>query len=277
MLGRFEESHGGRLLFNRGPSYTTWWDTTGLRMRKQKSVHKAVIHKMLRNPVYCGKVRYQGETFPGSHSPIVSMKLFEQVQDVLDGNRIGRNNGGQTHTYALRDFVVCGECGCKITAGTHKHKYVYYRCTHGKGGCSQGYVREEVLVNQIEDILAKIAIPDSIVRALMTEAALADQLADTQARRERTKIAGTLERVNERKSALMDHLIDATVDRESYANKMRELNDERTTLELRQKELESQASNTFMQLERLVELGAGAALMFQKGSLDQVVSEKFCK
>lgn len=251
----------------------------GLRMRKQKSVHRAVIHKMLRNPVYCGKVRYKGETFPGSHSPIVSVKLFDQVQEVMDGNRIGRNNGEQKHAYALRDFVVCGECGCKITAGTHKHKYVYYRCTHGKGGCSQGYVREEVLVNQIEDILAKIAIPDSIVRALMAEAALADQLADTQARRERAKIAGKLERLNERKSALMDHLLDGTVDRESYANKMRELNDERTTLELRQRELESQASNTFLQLERLVELGAGAAFTFQNGTLEQrrdVVANVLC-
>lgn len=240
----------------------------GLRMRKQKSVHRSVIHKMLRNRVYCGMVEYRGEIFPGIHTPIVSVDLFQRVQDVMDGNRIGRNNSGEKHSFALRDFITCGECGCKITAGKHK-TYVYYHCTHGKGVCSQGYVREEALVAQVESILSKIAIPDSIVRALMAEAALADELADTQARKERKNIARQLERMNERKSALMDHLLDGTVDRESYAIKARELDEEKTTLELRQRELELQASNTFLQVERLVELGAGAAFVFQNGSLEQ--------
>lgn len=251
----------------------------GLRMRKQKSVHKSVIHKMLRNPVYCGKVRYHGDTFAGSHTPIVSVELFERVQDVMDGNRIGRNNASQTRAYALRDFLTCGECGCKITAGTHKKKYVYYRCTHGKGSCAQGYVREEILIRQVEEMLAKIAIPDSIVRALLAEASLADKLADTQARQERKNITRNLDRMNERKSRLMDHLLDGIVDHESYAMKVRELDEEKATLELRQKELEVQASNTFLQVERLVELGAGAAFVFQSGSLEQqrdVVANVLC-
>ena len=48
-----------------------------------------------------------------------------------------------------------------------------------------------------------------------------------------------------------------------------ELDNERTTLELRLKELELRASDTFLQVERLVRLGAGAAFAFQSGSMDQ--------
>lgn len=229
--------------------------------------------------MYCGKVSYHGETYPGIHEPLVSVDPFERVQGVMEGNRIRQSNSEQKHMYALRDFLVCGECGCKITAGTHKRKYVYYRCTHGRGDCSQGYVREEALSGQIERILARIAIPESLVQALLVEAAVADDLADRNARRQREEIARSMQRNEERKSALIDHLIDGVLDQNSYAAKVKELDDERTTLELRLRELECRASDTFLQVERLVRLGAGAAFAFENGSIEEqrdVLSNTLC-
>ena len=93
-------------------------------------VHRSSLHGMLRNPVYCGIVRYKGELFQGKHEPIISLELFEKVQRVFEPNRNG--NKEQTHLFALRDFLWCGDCGCKITAERQKG-HVYYRCTHGKG------------------------------------------------------------------------------------------------------------------------------------------------
>jgi len=245
----------------------------GLRLRKQRSVHRSAIHKMLKNPVYCGKASYHGETYPGIHTPLVSVKLFEQVQAVMAGNRIRQSNSEQKHAYALRDFMTCGDCGCKITAGTHKNKYerkyVYYHCTHGRGDCSQGYVREEVLLDQVEEILSRIAIPDFLVQALLVEARVADELADSDARHQRQKIARALEKNEERKSALIDHLLDGVLDQASYAEKAKELDNERTTLELRSRELQSTASDAFAQVERLALMAAGAELAFKNGSLDE--------
>lgn len=39
------------------------------------------------------------------------------------------------------------------------HRYVYYRCTKKGAKCSQRYVREEVLDQQLSDLLAAFAIP----------------------------------------------------------------------------------------------------------------------
>jgi hypothetical protein len=77
----------------------------------------------------------------------------------------------------------------------------------------------------------------------------------------------------------VDHLLDGDVDRETYAIKVRELDDERTTLELRLNELEQRASGTFLPVERLARLGAGAVFAFRNGPLQQqreVVASTLC-
>lgn len=45
------------------------------------------IRKLLTNPVYAGRIRWQGETYEGQHDPIVPPDLWEAVQDVREGRR----------------------------------------------------------------------------------------------------------------------------------------------------------------------------------------------
>ena len=79
-------------------------------------------------------------------------------------------NNPQKRTYVLRDFLWCAECGAKITASTHKG-YICYRCTHGKGACSQhSYIREGRLTAEVAKVLDRIAITPDIAEALVEEA-----------------------------------------------------------------------------------------------------------
>jgi len=45
------------------------------------------VSDMLRNPFYVGIIRMKvsGETYAGVHQPIVSIGLFDRVQNVIDG------------------------------------------------------------------------------------------------------------------------------------------------------------------------------------------------
>ena len=98
------------------------------------------------------------------------MSLFERVQQQVVRNRNG--NKQQRHEFLLRDFLTCHECGCKMTAQLTKG-HVYYRCTHGKGkdSCGQrGCVREEKLIPQVSELLARIAVKPHHVAALIGEA-----------------------------------------------------------------------------------------------------------
>ncbi|MEI8011646.1 MAG: recombinase zinc beta ribbon domain-containing protein [Candidatus Omnitrophota bacterium] len=62
--------------------------------------------------------------------------------------------------FAYSGLMVCGKCGCAITAEIQKGKYVYYHCTGFKGKCQDRFVREEELTTQFADIVKKLYIDD---------------------------------------------------------------------------------------------------------------------
>lgn len=45
------------------------------------------LYKILKNPIYLGKVRFKDATYEGQHEPIISEDLWTQVQDQLASNR----------------------------------------------------------------------------------------------------------------------------------------------------------------------------------------------
>jgi site-specific DNA recombinase len=61
----------------------------GLRNRLGNPPGVSAIHRMLRNPVYAGVVRWRGVEREGTHTPLVSRELFGKVQSVLDAHSSG--------------------------------------------------------------------------------------------------------------------------------------------------------------------------------------------
>jgi hypothetical protein len=97
---------------------------------------------------------------------MVTLEEFDKAQVIL--GRRGKPRVAK-HEFAFTGLMTCGECGAQITA-ERKHKqlksgdiafYIYYRCTWRKKyvTCSQrGVMREEVLIQQIDDELANYEI-----------------------------------------------------------------------------------------------------------------------
>ncbi len=121
---------------------------------------------LLKNPFYHGLIRYSGEFYEGKHEPIISKKLFDDVQDVM--TRKSKPKTKELKSYTYRGLLHCGECGCFITTETQKgHNYL--RCTKRKGPCSQKYVREEVITSQIQTELKKYSLSDAVADWLIAE------------------------------------------------------------------------------------------------------------
>lgn len=84
---------------------------------------------------------------------------FELVQQILSGKAKPKP---QKHEFALNGFVRCGECGMAITAEKHTKTYksgkmgefVYYRCTKKGKTCSQQFIREKDLEQQVLETLS---------------------------------------------------------------------------------------------------------------------------
>jgi hypothetical protein len=59
----------------------------GLTSAKDRPLSLSTLQHLLRNPFYCGMIRYKGELFHGSHEPLVSRTLFDRVQRSLRKRR----------------------------------------------------------------------------------------------------------------------------------------------------------------------------------------------
>jgi hypothetical protein len=48
-----------------------------------------------------------------------------------------------------------------------REKYVYYRCSHGRGKCALPYMREEYVSERMGELLKHIYVPETIARTIM--------------------------------------------------------------------------------------------------------------
>lgn len=109
----------------------------GLRTKAGKIPSPQLIEKILRNPVYCGRIEAFGEVNKGSFEPIISEQLFDLCQNVGSKGDIQARSTNNP-LFPLRKFVVCSDCGQKLTGSrsTDKRgrKHAYYH--HGAKKCS---------------------------------------------------------------------------------------------------------------------------------------------
>lgn len=140
-----------------------WSEKRGLRTRGGGKLRKSALHKMLQNPIYYGTFRWRSETYEGKHEPLISKSLFDRCQERLME---------KTHSMTKRDFpyrglVKCGLCGCHLTASIVKGRYIYYRCTQGRGKCEQKSIREDRLGVELASVVDRIHLSSTQASELL--------------------------------------------------------------------------------------------------------------
>ena len=70
--------------------------------------------------------------------------------------------------YLYRGLFQCGGCGCVITTETQKgHNYL--RCTKRVSPCTQKYVREEIVSEQVDRAISDVSLDAAIADAMAAE------------------------------------------------------------------------------------------------------------
>ena len=169
----------------------------GLRTLSGNKLPKSRIHELISDPFYCGKIRWKGEIYKGSHKPLISQELFDEVQIKLT-RKIGTPQY-RKHLPVFKAKMQCEECGGTITWETQKGHW-YGHCSHYKNCGQKTYIRQEKVEEQLFPYFDKVAPKNErIVQWL--EKALKESHADeinynTNKRNELNKIiAGTDRRI----------------------------------------------------------------------------------
>jgi site-specific DNA recombinase len=136
----------------------------GLKLRGSK-FYSSTVHQILRKRLYTGDFDWDGETYTGTHEPLVTRERWQRVQGLLDA-RAENKTRRLKHDFAYTGLVHCGHCGCLLVGELKKGKYVYYHCTGNRGKCTEPYTRQEVLAREFATILQELVIPQPILEWL---------------------------------------------------------------------------------------------------------------
>jgi DNA invertase Pin-like site-specific DNA recombinase len=208
----------------------------GLKGSLGKPVRKSQVARLLRNPIYYGVFRFNGELYEASHPPLISKKLFDSVQGILDNRH--RNDKPTEVKYAFTGLMRCEYCGCAITAEKQKG-HIYYRCTKKKGPClSKKFLREEALLSQVNEAIKKVYIDEQ------TKGKMINRLNEVFQEESKASSSLSLEvknRIGEfdtKIERLIDIFIDRQITQEEYSKRKAKLLNDKKDLEGRLREIE---------------------------------------
>ena len=189
-----------------------------IRSRTGKLLGNTTISSLLSNPMFYGHFRYRGEVHEGKHEPIITKKLFDEVQAIVKERwRYSPKEKMARVPKAFMGLLRCSTCGCAITAEIQKG-HTYYRCSKRSKTCQcfQPYVREEALDLQISALLKPYSLrsdwANEMLKRLNDEKKQSTQTAKLMAGQKRAEI----EKINLRLQKLLDSFLDGVIDRETY-------------------------------------------------------------
>ncbi|MBI5413375.1 recombinase family protein [Candidatus Peregrinibacteria bacterium] len=201
-------------------SLKKYLEKAGLRSNYGGVLAISSIAHMLSNPFYYGVIRVKDELYTGAHKPIISKKLFDQVQEML--NKKGRGHDQKKHEYVFTGFIQCGNCGCMVTAEVQKG-HNYYRCTKKKGKCDEKYVREEILVTQFIETAQKVSLPDDWVQKMLEKIEEEKQIAAQSSGSFVQNLQEQVQEIDKKLNKLLDAHLEGTIETDEYKSKKTEL------------------------------------------------------
>lgn len=148
-------------------------DEIRFKTRNGKFLSLGNIYLILRTHFYYGTFEYpkeSGDWYQGKHTPIITKELFDRVQESIKEHVI-KSEGKE---FAFTKLITCGLCGSGITADEKFKKlknggvnrYVYYGCTQSNDkNCKGGYIREEDLIEQLTELMDKVELDETGIRA----------------------------------------------------------------------------------------------------------------
>lgn len=184
----------------------------GLRNTRGGRLTLCGLGNILKNPFYIGLifVKSSGQTYQGVHPPLVSVRIWQQVQDI----RCGKSGPKITrHNHLFQGLFRCGHCQGPMVPEKQKG-HVYYRCKSGQ--CTTKTIRENILEKSIVGQLRKLC-PNKASRAWIEEEKHPNILSSVSDQRSALNLQ--IHDANRRLARIEDLLIDETISPEAYGRK----------------------------------------------------------
>lgn len=127
-------------------------NNTGSRTKKNNYWTIFAVKTILTNPIYIGKIKWNGELYQGQHEPIISIELWNKAQNAMKQNSHYQEKI-RPGSFPLSGLLKCPECGGPMVQGNSSPKYKYYQCSRnknsGSSACSANLIPKEYAENTV--------------------------------------------------------------------------------------------------------------------------------
>ena len=195
----------------------------------------SMVYRLLTNKTYIGLIERKGEAYEGKFQPLIDKATFETVQRILQERARPRKSKKQLY-FPFRGMFKCAECGGQITAQFAKGNggtYRYYRCSKKFGTCKQGYLREDLLVQQLKEQFQKIAIPNDWAENMLKEIERwqKDEQLKTKTKNKNTDLQ--FKNIEGKMDKLVNGYLEGEIEKTNYLKKKDELLKQKSDLKLK--------------------------------------------
>ena len=167
-----EEAEVVKIMYNmylegKGPrAIVTELNRMGIPPKKNPVWEIASVKKILANPIYMGKIRWQSKSsgdalYDGRHEAIISEEIFNAVQDRKENHPLAKVSDYKTVKNYFHGILYCENCGKAmirrvVTGKDYEHMHCRsYQC-RGKVVSASLPEIEEVLISAIKYRLSQI-------------------------------------------------------------------------------------------------------------------------
>jgi len=227
---------------------THWLNMEGYKTARGETWATSTVSRILKNPVYVGKMIYgkrisakaskkikrrkeeEWIKATGVHSPIIDEETFKRTQETL---KLQSREPVRMHSeYLLSGLLKCGKCGGKMHGYYHKkgnHEWSYYRCTNnthkGSSVCKGNSVDRDQIEAAVTETL--LVFNKSQKFAKLKEALeIHNQKIrheDTPLKKEKEKLDQENKTILKKKQTLIERLEDETIGNQDFKSRVKEL------------------------------------------------------
>jgi site-specific DNA recombinase len=211
------------------------------------------VRRMLRNKIYIGYNKYNDEWYKGTHEPIVTEELFNEVQTILDERADNYNKGrghGKINSY-LGGYIWCANCNGKYSKISAKRKnakgeevvYEFFGC-NSRTKRNPAAVKNPNCKNKNWKVSELTDLVFNQIKQLALDPDYMHELKEDKAPDNRPKLIQTeIDKLDTKMSKLMDlYLMDA-MSKEVLQDKIHQLNEQKTKLETELDDIKAEDNN----------------------------------
>ena len=147
-----------------------------------KAFRRDAVKRMLKNPIYMGKIKYGQELYDGQHQAIVTPELFASVQQIRDTKdiRIRACLYKKNEVGILRGLLTCACCNTLMTPtscqtrGVRRFYYTstkakYYGYHHCRNGSVPVALMDECIMKIVTPLFKDIKVLNGLINRVAPE------------------------------------------------------------------------------------------------------------